>query len=138
MDVLEHCQDDESLLKSFLEGLRRKIHVLISVPALPCLYSGWDKNLGHYRRYTKRSLGRLVNKVGGKVKNIEYCFGYLVPIILFKRIILKTTYEEQNCEFLPVPKALNQFLLILNRLEMFGAKYISYPMGSSLFCLFEK
>ena len=138
MDVLEHIENDELLLKSLVGSLKRKTYVLISVPALPCLYSNWDHALGHYRRYTKKSLEELVNKAGGKVKNMKYCFSYSVPIILLKRVILKTSYDEQNCEFPPVPKYINWFLLLLNRLEMFGAKYINYPAGSSLFCLFEK
>ncbi|MBM3251895.1 MAG: class I SAM-dependent methyltransferase [Candidatus Omnitrophica bacterium] len=138
MDVLEHIEDDGHFLKSLTGDLKRKIYVLISVPALPCLYSNWDKTLGHYRRYTKESLGKLVEKAGGKIKNMKYCFGYLVPIILLKRVMLKTLYDRRKCEFPQVPESVNQFLLILNHLEMFGAKYINSPMGSSLFCLFEK
>jgi 2-polyprenyl-3-methyl-5-hydroxy-6-metoxy-1,4-benzoquinol methylase len=138
MDVLEHIKDDEYFLKSLLGDLKRKIHVLISVPALPCLYSNWDKTLGHYRRYAKESLRKLVEKSGGKIKNMKYCFSYLVPIILFKRVILKTLYDRRKCEFPSVPKPINQFLLMLNHLEMFGARYVNSPIGSSLFCLFEK
>jgi 2-polyprenyl-3-methyl-5-hydroxy-6-metoxy-1,4-benzoquinol methylase len=54
VNVLEHIEDDASELANAHKVLNRDGHVLLSVPALPCLFSNFDKKIGHYRRYLKK------------------------------------------------------------------------------------
>lgn len=55
-DVLEHISDDAMALSHLRRLLRDDGLLVISVPALPCLFGYHDEQLGHYRRYTRRSL----------------------------------------------------------------------------------
>jgi SAM-dependent methyltransferase len=138
MDILEHIDDDEGFLGDLQAPLKSGSHILISVPSLDFLFSSWDKALGHYRRYSKKSLKRLAGKAGLKVRFVRYGFSYLIPAVIFRRFLIETNFDEHNCEFPPVPDFLNTILLQMNLVEMFGSKFINYPFGCSLFCLMQK
>jgi len=138
MDTLEHIEHDEEFLKELMNHLKPGARILMSVPALPFLYSNWDVILGHYRRYTKKKLVYLVGKGRGKILSSNYVFSYLVPAILIKRIIGSQKYSSDVCEFPPTPKLLNNFLVKLNGLEIYFSRFLKIPFGSSLFCLIEK
>jgi SAM-dependent methyltransferase len=56
VNVLEHIEDDRRELETVKRVLAAGGHVCIFVPAMPSLYSEFDKRLGHYRRYTKNEL----------------------------------------------------------------------------------
>lgn len=56
MDVLEHIEDDASELALAASHLKPGGALIVLAPALPWLYSPFDAAIGHFRRYTKRSL----------------------------------------------------------------------------------
>ena len=56
IDVLEHIDDDKSELAKAARLLRRGGNVVVLAPALESLFSPFDRAIGHYRRYDKRSL----------------------------------------------------------------------------------
>jgi SAM-dependent methyltransferase len=72
INVLEHIQDDRTELAKALEALKPKGHVLLFVPALAWLYSDLDKQIGHFRRYTKKELSCLVRDVGFTLVKARY------------------------------------------------------------------
>lgn len=61
VNVLEHIQNDAQLMKTLATLLKRDGHLLVFVPAMPTLYGSLDRRFGHYRRYTKSSLLKLVS-----------------------------------------------------------------------------
>ena len=138
MDTLEHIEDDQAFLKDLLGNLIPGGRILISVPAMPFLYSAWDKVLGHFRRYRLQDMENLASSLGLNVVINHYAFGYLVPAILTSRVLGRKHYDENQCEFPPVPSWLNKFLMTLNRWEISANPYFRIPIGSSLFCLMEK
>ena len=72
VNVLEHIEDDASELASVRVALAQEGHLLIFVPALPWLYSELDKQVGHFRRYTKKNLVNLVQRAGFSVVKVRY------------------------------------------------------------------
>ena len=56
MDVLEHIKDDAAELARAADRLRPGGSLIVLAPALPWLYTPFDKAIGHYRRYTRKSL----------------------------------------------------------------------------------
>jgi SAM-dependent methyltransferase len=56
MDVLEHVENPETLIKKLYENLKIGGKILINVPAFEHLYSNFDKDVGHLKRYNKNSL----------------------------------------------------------------------------------
>jgi SAM-dependent methyltransferase len=72
INVLEHIQDDRAELANAREMLNPQGHLLLFVPALTRLYSGFDKQIGHFRRYTKQDLSGLVRDVGFTLVKAQY------------------------------------------------------------------
>lgn len=84
VNVLEHVEHHEAELRLAREVVRPGGHVLIYVPALPALYSRFDKAIGHWRRYTKSSLREVMEKAGWRVADIRYSdFCGVLPWLLF-------------------------------------------------------
>lgn len=61
VNVLEHIKEDAATLSQLGEKLKPGGLLFVYVPAYPILYSPFDKRIGHFRRYTRRSLTELVN-----------------------------------------------------------------------------
>jgi SAM-dependent methyltransferase len=60
MNVLEHIEDDEGALRHMIERLRPGGTLFLLVPAHQALYSEFDREGGHYRRYNKRHMRGLI------------------------------------------------------------------------------
>ncbi|MCC5877423.1 MAG: glycosyltransferase [Candidatus Sumerlaeia bacterium] len=71
-NVLEHIKDDMAALKGVYNLLQPGGRLVILVPAFNTLYSPLDKNLEHYRRYTKRMMTRRLREVGFEVEESWY------------------------------------------------------------------
>jgi SAM-dependent methyltransferase len=56
IDVLEHIEDDLGEMRAALTHVSPKGKIVVLSPAHPGLYTEFDRDLGHYRRYTRRSL----------------------------------------------------------------------------------
>lgn len=59
IDVLEHIKDDAAEMVRAWALLRPGGHLIVLAPAHPGLLSPFDEAVGHYRRYTKKSLAAI-------------------------------------------------------------------------------
>ena len=53
LDVLEHIEDDAGALAAARDALAPGGRLLLTVPAMPCLWSRHDEANCHFRRYTR-------------------------------------------------------------------------------------
>lgn len=72
INVLEHIEDDAEALTCLASQLAPGGTVALWVPAHMRLYSEFDRAIGHHRRYTKSSLGDLMDRSGFTVESIRY------------------------------------------------------------------
>jgi SAM-dependent methyltransferase len=72
VNVLEHIEDDASELATARDAIIPGGHLLLFVPALPWLYSELDRQVGHFRRYTKRNLIELTQRAGFSIGKVRY------------------------------------------------------------------
>jgi SAM-dependent methyltransferase len=72
VNVLEHIENDALELRLAHESLRPRGHLLVFVPALSWLYSNFDRGIGHYRRYSKRGLRKVVAEAGFELVSVRY------------------------------------------------------------------
>jgi hypothetical protein len=56
IDVLEHIKEDKNELILAAQHLKANGVIVVLAPAFPWLYTPFDKAIGHFRRYTKKSL----------------------------------------------------------------------------------
>ena len=62
LNVVEHIDDDGLAVANCAKLLAPDGHLILLMPAYPGLYNDWDRQLGHYRRYTSQSLRDLLSK----------------------------------------------------------------------------
>lgn len=72
INVLEHIDDDQAALGEVFERLQPGGHLVVWVPAFELLYSEFDRELGHYRRYRRPQLVELVRRSGFRVERSSY------------------------------------------------------------------
>ncbi|MEM7058258.1 MAG: class I SAM-dependent methyltransferase [Pseudomonadota bacterium] len=90
-DVLEHVEEDVASLRTLGGKLKPDGQLVISVPALPWLWSSHDVSHHHFRRYTKASLSQSIGEAGLDIAGIGYFNTLLFPAVLAQRLIQKTT-----------------------------------------------
>jgi len=86
-NVLEHIENDTEALESWASKLKPGGKMLIYVPAFNVLFSSMDKKVGHFRRYTRKTLTQKVTDAGLKiVKTAQYAdsIGFLVTLVYKK------------------------------------------------------
>lgn len=89
-NVLEHIEDDAQAIRNFRQVLPVGGTLLILVPALPALFGAMDEAVGHFRRYTKRSLAEVITRNGFSLEKLEWMNlagipGWFVNGRLFRR-----------------------------------------------------
>jgi SAM-dependent methyltransferase len=64
INVLEHVQDDVAAVAAMADVVDPGGAVAILVPAHPALFGQYDEMEGHYRRYSRKGLRRLIMEAG--------------------------------------------------------------------------
>jgi SAM-dependent methyltransferase len=67
-NVLEHIEDDQKVLRLLSEVVRAGCRLVFLVPFNPKLYSRFDKEIGHFRRYSKGELEGKMRDAGFEVE----------------------------------------------------------------------
>lgn len=140
MDVLEHVADDYNLLLDYVELANSGTRFLITVPAFQWLWSAHDDFLLHKRRYTLRSLTKIVKKSGLKIDIGIYYFAMVLPIAAGLRLIehmLPVRFREPRSQLQQHHPLTNKVLSGLCGMELSFMKFNRYG-GLSIFCLATK
>ena len=73
VNVLEHIEGDDAELQRYRQLLKQGTGALcLFVPARPEIYAPIDKDLGHFRRYTRNGLRRKLTRAGFAIKRLRY------------------------------------------------------------------
>jgi SAM-dependent methyltransferase len=79
LNVLEHIEDDVGVLGSLRAFLEPGGRIVIYVPALNALYGKMDRQLGHYRRYSKWRFKEIAADAGLEVVDLRYVNALAIP-----------------------------------------------------------
>lgn len=132
LDVLEHQEDDHAFLDGLLQRMRPGSRLVVTVPALAVLWSPWDVQLGHFRRYTRASLRSVLGASPVVLEEVNYLFPELVPAALARKALPRRAGATggRAGEFPEVPAVVNGALLRLGSVTQSLRKWA--PFGSSL------
>jgi 2-polyprenyl-3-methyl-5-hydroxy-6-metoxy-1,4-benzoquinol methylase len=72
LNVVEHIFDDKLAVSNCYKLLKTGGQLIILVPAYQWLYNDFDKELEHYRRYTRKKLENLFTTSDFKVSHSQY------------------------------------------------------------------
>lgn len=143
-DLIEHIQQDETLLKEAHRICKNNGKIIITVPAHQYLWSYFDQLSCHQRRYSKNELIDKLQKAGFKVEKISFYMFFLFPIFFLLRKLAGLRPNSPNqtttalaSELQPIP-VINYIFLLLLRLEKYLITHLNLPWGASLICVAKK
>jgi SAM-dependent methyltransferase len=83
LDVLEHITNDQAELTFAYKTLKKNGHLIINVPAFSHLFSDFDKDVNHLRRYNKENIMNLTKNFKYNYIKMTYydTLGYIFSLI---------------------------------------------------------
>jgi len=136
LDVLEHIERD----RASLQVLRRKLapsgRLVLTVPAMPWLWSAHDVAHHHKRRYTKASLRDTLFDGGFHVRHMSHFNSLLFPLIAAARIAARLTGREGGDDVMPA-RPVNTVLQHVFSAERYWVTRGALPVGVSLLAVAE-
>ena len=83
LDVLEHIKKDKEEINKALKLLKKNGKLIINVPANSHLYSNFDKDVGHYKRYSKKDFEIILKNFSFRKVSYRYydSIGYLLSLM---------------------------------------------------------
>jgi SAM-dependent methyltransferase len=134
LDVVEHFEDDRACLRRALELLEPWGRLVITVPAMPALWTYHDDLNHHFRRYTQDSFAAAAGDAGLEVIESEYFFRWMVPLKLLLRAKEAVLSKNPDGHGIP-PRLVNRAFEAVSRLEQETWGKLPIPAGSSLFAV---
>ena len=139
LDVLEHIDDERAALRALYRSLRPGGRLLLTVPALSCLWSRHDEVNAHFRRYDPVTLRSLLVENGFQVESLRFFFGWTVLPLLVRRWLSPAGRRVKGDHAVGIPPAiLNRFLTLASTCEHALGRFIPLPLGSSLLAVVRK
>lgn len=133
LDVMEHQADDHHFMAELSKYSAVGGRVIVTVPALPAMWSSWDEALGHYRRYTKRMVRDVTIGLPLREIAVVYLFPELLPLAWIRK---RTRRANSSVEFPMLGDRLNRLLVFVGRTSLYGQRL--WPLGTSLLGVFER
>jgi SAM-dependent methyltransferase len=136
-DVIEHIEDEKGFLDSVMFHLAPGGLLVVNVPALEWLWSRYDEEQGHHRRYSLSQLEKLGAECGLSFVTSSYWSLPMVPILLLRKAILNFQSGERaivKTGFAPPSNLVNSVFYWLSALELIPQKIL----GTSAMCVFKK
>ncbi len=133
-DVLEHIDEDETVLREIHRALQPGGGVILTVPQHPFLWSVADDHAFHKRRYTRAELLGKVTGAGFKVVRVTSFVSTLMPLMLLSRLARKCHIRRFDpYGELGLGANVNRILRnILEGEQFFISHGVSFPVGGSL------
>jgi 2-polyprenyl-3-methyl-5-hydroxy-6-metoxy-1,4-benzoquinol methylase len=129
LNIVEHVGNDLLSIQNCRKLLRKNGNLIILVPAYPVLYNRFDKELEHYRRYTKSKLEKLFISADLEILKTQYfnfigIFGWWISgSLLHKKTIPEGQMKIYN-RLVPIFKLIDK--MVMNKVGLsvitFGTK----------------
>jgi 2-polyprenyl-3-methyl-5-hydroxy-6-metoxy-1,4-benzoquinol methylase len=128
LNVLEHIKDDATALRNIQRLLKPKGYAVLILPAHQRLYGTIDKAIGHYRRYSKEEILKLLKKNELKLIKIRRVNSLgAIGWFLSGRVFKNNTVSEGKLKLFNI---FSRFLLLENIIEP--------PLGTSYLVIARK
>ena len=129
LNVLEHIESDLQEIDDALSKINKGGYLIIVVPAHQKLYTNFDREIGHFRRYDKKFFKR--NYKNASIEKLIYVdamgyFLYFLNKIIFSKETYPSTFKVQIWDkiFTPIT-ILVDFIL-------------GYKFGKNVLCVLKK
>ena len=139
-DVLEHIEEDESVLFQLFRALKPGGVLLLAVPQHPWLWSTSDEYACHVRRYTGAEIEAKVQEAGFQLlKSTSYVTLLLPAMVLSREMQKKKKQDFDPAGELKVNLVMNKLFYSLMMVELAGIRLgFNYPAGGSRLIVAKK
>ena len=131
LDVLEHIKEDKKEFLNAYKKLNPEGHMIINVPAYNLLYSDFDRDVNHYKRYNKKDFINLLEGTNYNFLKLVYYDSIGFFLALLSKYILKKNYKGNF-------KNKISFWNKLIPMSKFIDKITFHSVGKSLICIVKK
>ena len=145
-DVLEHIENPIQLLDEMYRTLEPGGYLFVTVPCGQWLWGELDKSLGHFRRYSKRTIDEVVSRSGFiRIKSRYLFLSLVLPAFIMRAIpfrlgirkseqqVLETVQSEQSRKIV-----VNTIMKFVFSFESFISKLAPLPYGLTIFMIAQK
>lgn len=129
IDVLEHIENDYAELARAYTYLKPGGHLLLLVPAHQWLFGPFDAAIGHFRRYSRRTL-RQVLPPQGRVVQLCYLDSVGVLAYVANKLLLRQTQ--------PSARQIRFWDSVMVPASMVVDKLTNYRVGKTLLAVVQK
>ena len=133
-NVLEHIENDKKSIESLYDALDEKGILIVYVPAFNLLFSEFDKNAGHYRRYSRKELITKIESANFQILTASYVdsMGFIAAFLV-KLFGYKNKYKLGSNNSL---KLYDKYIWPVSQIfDKLGLKFI---FGKNLFVVARK
>ena len=130
LSVLEHIENDKKEINDAINKLDLNGHLIICVPAHNYMYSNFDKEIGHFKRY-EEDFFRKLNLSNATIKKVFFIdsFGYL--LYFFNKLIFSKEVYPSKFKVLIWDKIFIPLTYIFDFLTF-------YKVGKNIICIIKK
>ena len=98
LNVVEHLEDDFRALQCIHDRLKPGGHLVLMVPAMQFLFGSLDTAFGHYRRYTRNSISKVIQTAGFTMIKSQYINVVgMLGWLLYGKILKRKNLPQQLC-----------------------------------------
>lgn len=132
--------DDRRVLREFHRVLKTGRALILNLPAFNLLRGAHDVAVHSGRRYTRGQLRGLLEGAGFAVEWLTYWNMILFAPILFWRLLSRGCLRNQEArsDLHRLPRSLNRLLETQMAFELWLARHLRLPFGTSLFAVARK
>ena len=140
LDVIEHIENDLSVVAKSYELLPSGGWFIATVPAYQWMWSHHDVVHMHYRRYTRKQFVSLINQAGFKIKFASYFNFFLLAPAFINRFMekFKDQAKIDDSPVVEVSPLLNKIFTMIFSFEDKLMPVVKFPFGLSIMVIAQK
>ena len=130
IDVLEHIENDVAEIEVATKHLNKGGSLIILSPSYNFLMSEFDREIGHFRRYSRKGLLKTVNNSSLKVLKLFHLETVGVLLLLINKYIFRKKYPSKgNINFW------DKYIIPISKLT---DRLFNYSTGKTIIGIWEK
>lgn len=128
IDVLEHIEEDRAEVMSVIRHIRPGGHLVVLAPAHQWLFTPFDKAIGHFRRYSKKSISDLTPQ-NCALEKLIYLDSAGLLLSLANRILLRQS--------MPTVKQIVFWDRFIVPISMILDRVVGFSIGKSIVAVWK-
>jgi len=138
-DVIEHIEDDLSAVKNAASMVKPGGLIIVTVPAHPSLWCSEDRDAGHKRRYTLKTIKALFDNAGLVILEARHFFSAVMPLLYIRKLAGLIHPDSKNKKNeIRINPLINSILYSTTIAEFFLTQRAAPRFGGSIACVAQK